>query len=587
MVRTHTQRNRLARANAGTARRDREGELTRQAGGPVCLCALLRQSAVRAASRRSGNTNADIDESLFAGRKTSSRSALSRSGGAGTSVVSAKLLSQIAANPVSGNTKESVVISNSDLDNMLALTTGHRGFAATQMASPQRGNNNSSQQFSASLQSPLSAAASSVRSPPASFHSSPEAAARAQARKEKMLRMEREVASRPPALTPSEFEEKENRRALLGHARLVMDEEMDDVKHMNQMMLYAQCVTIRDAQILEKQRIADALIEDEKRMDLAMEVERVRTLKLMEERDAARAQEQRLGASVIITQIQEREQERIRQQEQREQEAMAMLARVQALELAEEQERLAKVAAGRKLLAQVVEANNAGARAKLRKKQEEIDEELRIQAYIRSKEEREARNEAELLRIRTEKEKEIARLRAMQERAQDRQSAIDELRAKRYQEAKDRAWRQSQIESSAKRDAMKRDISLARESQRAEKSRRIAEQALQERDEYMRVLDWQNAQTAADHAKQEQMAEQAARHKADIQAQMAAKEAEKKAARQRYLGEGQFYAAHNERDKAKLEKIKKEKLQLMAQMGIPVKYQAELAKKKMLVASIH
>lgn len=573
-------------------------------------------SAVRAASRRSGsgsgNHNADIDESLFAGRKTTSRSSFARTAHAngaagGTSVVSAKLLSQIAANPQTGNTKESVVISNGDLHHMLALTSGRAGFnPGTQLqtaAQQSRGNSTSAQLLTQSMNSPAanttaaasngafsSASSSSLRSPSSSsapYLSSPAALAKATARKEKMLRLEREVASRPPALTPSEFEEKENRRALLGHARLVMDEEMDDVKHMNQMMLYAQCVTIRDAQILEKQRIADAQIEEEKRMDLAMEVERVRTLKLMEERDAARAEEQRLGASVIITQIQEREQERIRQQEQREQEAQAMLARVQALELAEEQERQAKVLAGRKLLAQVVEANNAGARAKLRKKQEEIDEELRIQAYIRSKDEREARNEAELLRIRNEKEKEIGRLRAMQERAQDRQSAIDELRAKRYQEAKDRAWRQSQIESSAKRDAMKRDISMARESQRSEKSRRIAEQALQERDEYMRVLDWQNAQTAADMARQAAALEQKARNKADIQSQMLAKENEKKEARNRYLGEGEFYSAHNERDRLKLEGIKKEKLKLMAQMGIPVKYQAELAKKKMLVAKIH
>lgn len=552
---------------------------------------------MRAASRRSGNTNADIDESLFAGRKTSSRSALSRTAAAGggngnssTAVVSAKLLAQIGAHPQTGNSKESVVISNGDLENMMALTSGGPrgfGFAATQMASPQRGGGNSSQQFSASMQSPLSAAgSSSLRSPPA-FHSSPAAAAKAQARKEKMLRTERELSSRPAVLTASEYEEKESRRALLGHARLVMDEEMDDVKHMNQMMLYAQCVTIRDAQILEKQRIADALIEDEKRMDRAMEIERVRTLKLMEEREAARAEEQRQGASVIITQIQEREQDRIRQQEAREQEALAMLARVQALEVAEEQERLAKVAAGRKLLAQVVEANNAGARAKLRKKQEEIDEELRIAAYIRAKEEREARNEAELSRIRNEKEKEIARLRAMQERAQDRQSAIDELRAKRYQEAKDRAWRQSQIEATTKREAMRADISMARESQRAEKARRIAEQALQERDEYMRVLDWQNAQTAADLARQDDAAAQALRHKFDIQAQMAAKDAERRESRARYLGEGAFYSSHNERDRAKLEAIKRDKLQLMTQMGIPVKYQAELAKKKMLVASIH
>jgi hypothetical protein len=166
-------------------------------------------------------------------------------------------------------------------------------------------------------------------------------------------------------------------------------------------------------------------------------------------------------------------------------------------------------------------------------------------------------------------------------------AVTDVLRTKRHQEAKDRQWRQSQIEQVGKRDSMKRDISLAREAQRQEKSRRIAEQALQEREEYMRVLEWQNAQTDVDRSKQSAAAQAAAQHRADIQAQMVAKEREKAEARTRYLSEGQIYQQKHQRDKAKLEKLKAEKLQIMDQMGVPQKYRAELAKKKLLVASIH
>ncbi len=52
--------------------------------------------------------------------------------------------------------------------------------------------------------------------------------------------------------------------------------------------------------------------------------------------------------------------------------------------------------------------------------------------YIRAKEARERDLEAEKERERSTKEHEISRLRAAQERAQDRQAAVDELRAKRY-----------------------------------------------------------------------------------------------------------------------------------------------------------
>lgn len=78
-------------------------------------------------------------------------------------------------------------------------------------------------------------------------------AAAAQERKEKMMKMERESAKRKP-LTESEQIEATKRDMLLSHAKQAMDEELDDVKHMNQMTLYAKCVTIRDAQILEKQK---------------------------------------------------------------------------------------------------------------------------------------------------------------------------------------------------------------------------------------------------------------------------------------------------------------------------------------------
>jgi hypothetical protein len=141
------------------------------------------------------------------------------------------------------------------------------------------------------------------------------------------------------------------------------------------------------------------------------------------------------------------------------------------IEQKEEQQRLAKIQAGRTLLKEVMEANNIQAINKLYKKKIDIDEDARIAEYIRLKEIRDSEQEQEIERIRNEKEKEIARLRAMQEKAQDRQSAIDELRAKRYQETKDRQWRDKQIEIAKKKENMKLDIEIARETQRQEKAR--------------------------------------------------------------------------------------------------------------------
>lgn len=57
---------------------------------------------------------------------------------------------------------------------------------------------------------------------------------------------------------------------------------------------------------------------------------------------------------------------------------------------------------------------------------------MRILEYTRAKDAREAALAAERERAAREKEMETARLRAMQERAADKQAELDELRARRW-----------------------------------------------------------------------------------------------------------------------------------------------------------
>ena len=60
-----------------------------------------------------------------------------------------------------------------------------------------------------------------------------------------MLEMDKNRAKKMP---PSEFQKAhdEKNETLLTKAMQMLDEEHDDVKHMNQMMLYSKVVTIRD-----------------------------------------------------------------------------------------------------------------------------------------------------------------------------------------------------------------------------------------------------------------------------------------------------------------------------------------------------
>lgn len=86
------------------------------------------------------------------------------------------------------------------------------------------------------------------------------------------------------------------------------------------MALYSKVVTIRDRQLEEQKRLEQEWIEEQKRLDLMMEIERLQSLKIQEEREQRKKELQRQGASVIVDQIKERDLERIKEQEMREKE---------------------------------------------------------------------------------------------------------------------------------------------------------------------------------------------------------------------------------------------------------------------------
>lgn len=85
--------------------------------------------------------------------------------------------------------------------------------------------------------------------------------AAAKARKQRMLELDKERAAKMP-LSEQQQIEKEKADSLLTKAQQMMDEEHDDVKHMNQMMLYSKVVTIRDRQLEEAKRLEQEWIEE-------------------------------------------------------------------------------------------------------------------------------------------------------------------------------------------------------------------------------------------------------------------------------------------------------------------------------------
>lgn len=77
---------------------------------------------------------------------------------------------------------------------------------------------------------------------------------------------------------------------------------------------------------------------------------------------------------------------------------------------------------------------------RIRQEEERIAD-LRVQEFMRKKAEREEARDAELTAIKVAKEREIARLRTVQEKAQEQKATVDELNARRIaEEVRERGW---------------------------------------------------------------------------------------------------------------------------------------------------
>lgn len=85
--------------------------------------------------------------------------------------------------------------------------------------------------------------------------------AKSKARKTKMVEMDQQRASK---VKPEDWQIQEKLKAdtLLSKAQKQLDEDLDDVKHMNQMVLYSKVVTIRDKQLEENKRLEQEWVDE-------------------------------------------------------------------------------------------------------------------------------------------------------------------------------------------------------------------------------------------------------------------------------------------------------------------------------------
>lgn len=201
-----------------------------------------------------------------------------------------------------------------------------------------------------------------------------------------------------------------------------------------------------------------------------------------------------------------------------------------------------------------VAASNAVALSKKHEmKQKDQDEDMRIFRYNQEKAAKEAAKADEERRIALEKEAEVARLREMQEKAADRQSEIDTLRAKRAREESERVERQKTITKKEKEVRQAADMKVARKIQFLEREQMMAEQAKAERDDFLRIIERQKEDEQKERDLDQEKKNALKSHANVIRKQIDKKTEFKKQDRLDYLEEGKRVRQKLEDERLKVE----------------------------------
>lgn len=104
---------------------------------------------------------------------------------------------------------------------------------------------------------------------------------------------------------------------LLRAAKKAKEDAYDATKEMDQMLKYAKVVTIRDKQVAEHKRMEEIYKKKEEKLDLMMEMERLKELKFQQDKEATLKKQRYDGARIVIDQIKEKELRRMKEREQK------------------------------------------------------------------------------------------------------------------------------------------------------------------------------------------------------------------------------------------------------------------------------
>ena len=371
----------------------------------------------------------------------------------------------------------------------------------------------------------------------------------------------------------------EQSKAILARAKRIQDEQEDEIKRMNQYIAEARAMTVREAQIKEKQIITEAEKKEQMRLDAIMEHNRVKGIQETHVREKLRKDQIRQGANIVKQQILERKEAELLELEKKEQETRHMLEELEKRNKEDHEKRIKEEQSKRELLNEISKANSETIERKKEYKIHSREEDIKIVKYLLDKAAKEEEKEKLEKQRRVQKEIEYAKLRALQERLGDSKAEQDALRAKRAAEEHEREWRRKEKEVAEKKAKQERDLKETREKQKKFKEQVITVEALKTRQEFQAML--QRQKQSEDKIAQEKKHKEEHNRKflIGLREQIESIEGSREKAKETFLTEGRKFQQRQMEHKKHIEDIKSRKFAELRGMGISEKQCNEIMRK--------
>lgn len=246
---------------------------------------------------------------------------------------------------------------------------------------------------------------------------------------------------------------------------IAQQEQQEEVRRANTIILSTKCQIIRDAQIAEKSEIQRELREENLRIEKMINDDCVKMMEIEKRVQDEKRKLMEQHACELKKQLKYREMLKELEADRIEEEAR-VIAKAQIVVTQDikerEKERKDKLL---KVRADLQKSNELSEHFKKLQFEEQRLADLKIQEYMKQKHERDIKLKREKQIKREQEERERERLLNLQKRLLETKSAQSEQGMRREQEEKEREFRRKEKEAALKRKKLIQDLEIARQQQ--------------------------------------------------------------------------------------------------------------------------